>query len=45
MRLSTHRKRPSCAAQRLFAARLRAGLRETEVVARLGGDEFAVILG
>lgn len=30
---------------RLFAARLRAGVRETEVVARLGGDEFAVILG
>ncbi len=29
---------------RLFAARLKAGLRNTEVVARLGGDEFAVIL-
>jgi diguanylate cyclase (GGDEF)-like protein len=30
---------------RLFAARLRSSLRETDVIARLGGDEFAVILG
>jgi diguanylate cyclase (GGDEF)-like protein len=29
---------------RLFAARLKASLRETEVVARLGGDEFAVLI-
>jgi len=29
---------------RLFAARMKAGVRESEVVARLGGDEFAVIL-
>lgn len=29
---------------RLFAARLKAGVRATEVVARLGGDEFAVLI-
>jgi diguanylate cyclase (GGDEF)-like protein len=29
---------------RLFAARLKAGLRESDVTARLGGDEFAAIL-
>jgi diguanylate cyclase (GGDEF)-like protein len=29
---------------RLFAARLKTGLRTTEVVARLGGDEFAVLI-
>jgi diguanylate cyclase (GGDEF)-like protein len=29
---------------RLFAARLRSGVRESEVVARLGGDEFAVLI-
>jgi len=28
----------------LFAARLRAAVRETDVLARLGGDEFAVLL-
>jgi len=29
---------------RLFAARLKTGLRESDVTARLGGDEFAAIL-
>jgi diguanylate cyclase (GGDEF)-like protein len=29
---------------RLFAARLKAGVRRSEVVARLGGDEFAVLI-
>ena len=29
---------------RLFAARLQAGVRDTDVVARLGGDEFAVLI-
>jgi diguanylate cyclase (GGDEF)-like protein len=29
---------------RLFAARLKAGVRDTDVVARLGGDEFAVLV-
>ena len=29
---------------RLFAARIKSNVRESEVVARLGGDEFAVIL-
>ncbi len=30
---------------RLFAARIKASVRESEVVARLGGDDFVVILG
>jgi diguanylate cyclase (GGDEF)-like protein len=29
---------------RAFAARLRAGIRESDVAARLGGDEFAVLI-